>query len=537
MPRSVLVCLCVLLVAWCGLSGAEEPGNFLTFDPSDTAFVAASGERIAQHVTGPDHYRSGAAVLTLRYLDIRTLGRGIYLGSIDEAKNLSWMPSDQYTTSIKSDEPGVPLVVFLPYAGWRTDALYAIRVKPTVLDLLGRPAVEDETTWVFSVKRGADDSTELNAQVVTRKVGATHTVDVAIPGGQDLLFQGAWTDPVTGLAYHRGRWYDPRTGSFVSPDPEGDIDSVNQHAFVAHRPHAATDPLGTHTRRSFEVNGTAISAYSPTLEEIQKAQLAFAYSYDVNGKMVGQICDQQCGLTWTMYAKVFPDSIFSESWEAFYGQPIASVEESLLKLYGRAMWDIKEEAALSAFFSMVPVVAEAGPATKVAARSAPRVNLLNTRVASNVSVQELNALAEANAVARQAAAGATAAPTSQLVPGGGLAAHEAAGGHLLARHVGQSEAQLATRLVAQPRIPAASTFLTRTEAEAGVSVVLDANAAQVSSWISSGAQGQIVIRGPFSGGLVLQRGAASATSGSEVVVVLRGTGGGAWRIVTGYPVP
>jgi len=59
------------------------------------------------------------------------------------------------------------------------------------------------------------------------------------------------------------------------------------------------------------------------------------------------------------------------------------------------------------------------------------------------------------------------APSSRLVPGGGLAAHEAQDGHLLLKHVGKTEAELSARLVAEPHISAASTFVTRAEAEAG----------------------------------------------------------------------
>ncbi len=65
-----------------------------------------------------------------------------------------------------------------------------------------------------------------------------------------------------------------------------------------------------------------------------------------------------------------------------------------------------------------------------------------------------------------------AAPFSHLVPGGGLAAHEAAGGHLLARHLGQTQADLAARLAAQPRLGAASTFASRAQAEAAISGAL-----------------------------------------------------------------
>ncbi len=46
----------------------------------------------------------------------------------------------------------------------------------------------------------------------------------------------------------------------------------------------------------------------------------------------------------------------------------------------------------------------------------------------------------------------------RIVPGGGLAAHEGAGGHLLARHVGQTAAQLSSRLASEPGLKVASSF-------------------------------------------------------------------------------
>jgi hypothetical protein len=121
--------------------------------------------------------------------------------------------------------------------------------------------------------------------------------------------------------------------------------------------------------------------------------------------------------------------------------------------------------------------------------------------------------------------------------GANLAAHEAAGGHLLARHVGQTAADLAARLGAQPGIRAASTFASAAEAEAGVAAVLGARASQLSTWVSAGAQGRLVLEAPFSGGQVLLRGAVAPAAGTGARLVLEGTGGGAWRIVTGFPIP
>ncbi len=69
-------------------------------------------------------------------------------------------------------------------------------------------------------------------------------LDGRFPGGQNLLFQGLWTDPVTGLSYARNRWYDARNASWLSEDPKGAVDSTNLYAFVGWGPHVGTDPMG-----------------------------------------------------------------------------------------------------------------------------------------------------------------------------------------------------------------------------------------------------------------------------------------------------
>jgi RHS repeat-associated protein len=60
----------------------------------------------------------------------------------------------------------------------------------------------------------------------------------------DHVFQGLWTDPSTGIAYARNRWYDSRTASWLSEDPLGAVDSPNLYAFVGWGPQAGADPLG-----------------------------------------------------------------------------------------------------------------------------------------------------------------------------------------------------------------------------------------------------------------------------------------------------
>ncbi|TXT25395.1 MAG: hypothetical protein FD131_4596 [Rhodocyclaceae bacterium] len=126
---------------------------------------------------------------------------------------------------------------------------------------------------------------------------------------------------------------------------------------------------------------------------------------------------------------------------------------------------------------------------------------------------------------------------SRIVPGGGLAAHEAAGGHLLSRHVGLTAAELTARLANDPGIKAASTFLSRADAEAAAARAIKDNASVIVNWINNGAKGRLALEAPFSGGLVQMRNATSPVASSNVRVILEGTGNGQWRIITGYPLP
>ncbi|MGA7615197.1 MAG: RHS repeat-associated core domain-containing protein [Thermoanaerobaculia bacterium] len=51
-------------------------------------------------------------------------------------------------------------------------------------------------------------------------------------------------EPATGLVFMRDRWYDPSTGTFLSPDPEGYRDSPNPYIFGGGDPVNRSDPSG-----------------------------------------------------------------------------------------------------------------------------------------------------------------------------------------------------------------------------------------------------------------------------------------------------
>ena len=120
---------------------------------------------------------------------------------------------------------------------------------------------------------------------------------------------------------------------------------------------------------------------------------------------------------------------------------------------------------------------------------------------------------------------------------GDLEEHESSGGHLLQKHVGRTQAELAARLAAEQRLDEVSTFLSRTEAESAVSTVLRARHAELASWVAKGAKGTLTLEASFKGGLVLVRGATGCVTGQIARIVILGDGRGGWFIKTGYLFP
>ena len=130
---------------------------------------------------------------------------------------------------------------------------------------------------------------------------------------------------------------------------------------------------------------------------------------------------------------------------------------------------------------------------------------------------------------------------SRLVPGGGLAAHEAAGGHVLAKHVGKSDADLLARIAREPKISGDSTFATREIAEAAIADVISANSSLIRAWLS-GTGRKLPISGRSMSGPVGRHVAQGSTTitdvaGIRAVLVRDPNMPTGYRIQTAFPEP
>jgi RHS repeat-associated protein len=90
----------------------------------------------------------------------------------------------------------------------------------------------------------------LRSKPETAKVSAVAAASTPVTSSiENLLgvasFKAApFREPMTGLVYMRDRWYDPHSGSFLSPDPEGYADSASLYSYCHGDPVNCTDPTG-----------------------------------------------------------------------------------------------------------------------------------------------------------------------------------------------------------------------------------------------------------------------------------------------------
>ncbi|UNP78488.1 WXG100 family type VII secretion target [Bacillus nitratireducens] len=130
--------------------------------------------------------------------------------------------------------------------------------------------------------------------------------------------------------------------------------------------------------------------------------------------------------------------------------------------------------------------------------------------------------------------------SSSLAPEGGLAAHEASGGHLLERHVGKTDAELLQRMENDTRITGSSTFTDRATAEKVANATLSDpnNQRIIRDWLNNPRSRSTIALDYYNNDIIgrgIQRGSTTAHDMKNAKIVLKKDGNGNF-ILTGYPV-
>ena len=119
-----------------------------------------------------------------------------------------------------------------------------------------------------------------------------------------------------------------------------------------------------------------------------------------------------------------------------------------------------------------------------------------------------------------------------------LSQDEAAGGHILRKHVGQTDEQLRERLEREPRITGASTYTDRPTAERAVGAAIAQSQDRIERWLNrSGGHPNLVLdydsEAPI--GRTINRGESQSRPCAHALVVLKYAGSNQYYVLTSYP--
>jgi hypothetical protein len=119
-----------------------------------------------------------------------------------------------------------------------------------------------------------------------------------------------------------------------------------------------------------------------------------------------------------------------------------------------------------------------------------------------------------------------------------LSQDEAAGGHILRKHVGQTDDELRERLERERRITGASTYTDRPAAEHAVGEAIAHSQGRIQNWLNrSGGHPNLVLdydsETPV--GRTINRGENQSRPCSHALVILRYVGPNDYYVLTSYP--
>jgi len=119
-----------------------------------------------------------------------------------------------------------------------------------------------------------------------------------------------------------------------------------------------------------------------------------------------------------------------------------------------------------------------------------------------------------------------------------LSRDEAQGGHILRKHVGQTEEQLRQRLERERNITGASTYTDRSTAEHAVGSAIAQSQSEIQNWLSQQERHPNLVldydsEGPI--GRTMNRGEHQSRACEHAIVVLKYNGPNHYYVLTSYP--
>ncbi len=211
------------------------------FDSALTQFTKPDGSSATQTATATT--QPGALrILFTSPVTAATIEAGVILEKLAAG---TWIPLPQAERALGFSPDSPEELLVLPVAGWEKNGLYRLRLTSNLKDASNRSVVTPPVIQSLIPDQTAPVTFDASYPLLFETAFASsETSGGLFPGGQPMLFTGAWSDPVLGIAYHRARWYDPRNGVFLSEDPETDRDSRNYYAYAGFAPQQFSDPRG-----------------------------------------------------------------------------------------------------------------------------------------------------------------------------------------------------------------------------------------------------------------------------------------------------